>query len=92
MMIVVPAFPVGQQGDEPVVPAVLIRLVVPIAPAVCYRVDGPGDVPDEYRADDDSPDENTQTKMQGRFAGSGPDPARQETETQDEQGMRSVDQ
>ena len=45
MMVVVPAFAVGDQTDQPVVATVVLGLVVPVAPDVGHGVDTPGDVP-----------------------------------------------
>ncbi len=54
MMIVVPAFAIGQQCNPPRVPAQVAGVVVLITPAMCGRVNEPGDVPDINRPHDDA--------------------------------------
>src|SRR5689334_22116704 len=46
VVVVVPALAVGQEGDDPVVPAILAGRVIAVSPEVGRRVHGPGDVPD----------------------------------------------
>jgi hypothetical protein len=55
VVVVVPALAVGQQGDPPVIRAVVRSVVVAVAPPVGSRVHKPGDVPDIHRPDHDTP-------------------------------------
>src|SRR5450756_1595787 len=54
VMVVVPAFAVGDEADNQVVAAVLVGLVVPVAPQLRHRIDSPGNMPDQYRANEDA--------------------------------------
>jgi len=47
VMVVVPAFAGGHDADQPVVPALITRLVGLIPPKMRQRVDRPGDVPEQ---------------------------------------------
>src|SRR5690606_14535885 len=48
VMIVVPALAAGDQGNEPIVPAVFLRVVRAIAVHMTERIDAPGNVPHAY--------------------------------------------
>ena len=54
VVIVVPPFTIADQADEPVVAAVLVGFVIPIAPHVRHRIDAPGDMPDRHGSDEDA--------------------------------------
>ena len=69
VMVVVPTFAVAHEADEPVIAAVLVGLVVAIAPDVRQRVDAPGDVPHRDGPDEHAPDEQAPTEL--RRAGDG---------------------
>ena len=57
MVVVVPAFAVGQRGDPPVVPRPLAGLVGLVAPNVRRRIDQPGAVPADDDPHENSPDD-----------------------------------
>ena len=63
MMVVVPAFAVGDQTDQPVVAAVVLGLVVSVSPDMGHGVDAPGDVPVENRSDEYSPYEQARCEL-----------------------------
>src|SRR5947209_4656270 len=63
VMVIVPTLAVRPQADEDVVLAVLVRVVVAVAPHVRHGIDRPGDVPDEYRPQKDAPDEQAQARL-----------------------------
>src|SRR4029078_1254659 len=50
VVVIVPAFAVGDQPDKKVVAAVLVGFVVPISPHMGHRVDRPCTVPNQDRA------------------------------------------
>jgi hypothetical protein len=52
VMVVVPAFAVGDEADNDVVAAVLAGLKAPITPQMRHRINGPGDMPDQHRANE----------------------------------------
>lgn len=55
VMVVVPAFAGGQQGDQPIVSAVIAGFVVSITEDVAERIDRPGDVPNPNGSHNDAP-------------------------------------
>lgn len=57
VMVVVPAFAEGDQGEEEVVAAVVCGVVAAAAVHVGERVDGEGGVPDEDGTPEESDDE-----------------------------------
>ena len=63
VMIVVPAFPAGKQGNDPIISAVIVGVIVPIAPAVRHGIHRPGDMPDEDCSNHDPPNKNTQAEL-----------------------------
>ena len=63
MVVVMPAFAVGDQTDQPVVAAIVLGLVVSITPDMGHGVNAPGDVPVENRSDEYSPDEQTRSEL-----------------------------
>ena len=63
MMVVVPAFAVGDQTYQPVVAAVVLGLVVSVSPNMGHGVDAPGDVPVENCSDEYSPDEQARSEL-----------------------------
>lgn len=69
VVVVVPAFAIGPESDEPIVAAVVVGLVVFVAPDVCHRVDAPGDVPGENGANENPPDQHAQAKLSSRYHG-----------------------
>jgi len=76
MMVVVPAFAVADDADEEIVPAIVLRLIVPVAPDVCHRIDRPSDVPHKHRPHEDAPDQATQAHLKSAeptFGGHGAD-------------------
>src|SRR5690349_18255300 len=66
VMVVVPPFTVADEADEPVVAAVLVGLVVAIAPNVGQRVYAPGDVPDGDRPHEHAPNEQAPAELRCR--------------------------
>src|SRR5258706_9821453 len=52
MMVVMPAFAVGDEADNDVVAAVLVGLVIPVTPQMRHRINSPRDMPYQYRADE----------------------------------------
>src|SRR4051812_22129852 len=65
VVVVVPAFAVRGKRDEPVVTAVLARIVVAVAPKVSGGVHSPGDVPGVNRVINDSPEQPLQGELKG---------------------------
>lgn len=63
MMIVVPAFPIGDQANDPVVAAVVLRFVISVAPDVGHRIDAPSDMPVQNRPYKNSPDQQAGTEL-----------------------------
>ncbi len=63
MVVVVPAFAVGDQTDQPVVATVVLGLVVSVSPDMGHGIDAPGDVPVENRSDEYSPDEQARCEL-----------------------------
>jgi len=57
MMIVVPAFTEGEQGEEPIVAAGVGGFIAARAEKVGERVDGEGVVPEQHGAQAEAPDE-----------------------------------
>lgn len=66
MVIIMPAFAVRNQGDEPVIPAIVASFVVFIAEDVCERIDAPGTVQHDDGSDEDAPDEPAHGGREGR--------------------------
>src|SRR5271165_6919708 len=57
MVIIVPAFAKGEEGEEPIVLAGVRRLITDRAEEVRERIDGKGVVPEENGAEAEAPDE-----------------------------------
>lgn len=62
MVVVVPAFSIGQQGEQPVVPTVFTRFVISVTPHVCSGIDRPSDVPGIDRSHDHGPEKELGSK------------------------------
>src|SRR5438309_439157 len=65
VVIVVPAFSVADQPDQPIVSALIMRLESSVAPEVGDRIDRPGNVPDGYGAHEDAPNQPAEAELQG---------------------------
>ena len=63
VVIVVPAFAVGEHCDQPVVAAVIGRVVCACAPDMGQRIHRPGDVPDNNRAQEHAPDQQAEAQL-----------------------------
>jgi len=61
MVVVVPSFPIGKQGDPPVVGRPVLRGPEPVSPGVGGGIDEPGAVPHEDRSEEDSPEDKRPT-------------------------------
>src|SRR5262245_12809640 len=59
VVVIVPAFAIANQAYEYIVTAILVRLVIPVAPQVRDRVYRPGDVPHCHRPHKDAPYQKT---------------------------------
>src|SRR5208282_2079312 len=63
MMIVVPALAVAEKANDQIVATAFIGVVVAIAPRMRHRIDGPGDVPNEDRTNEHSPDQYAEAEL-----------------------------
>ena len=63
VVIVVPPFAIAGESDNQVVAALVGEFVVTVAPKVSYRVDGPGSMPDEHRANEDTPHQQARPQL-----------------------------
>src|SRR5688572_18452498 len=63
MVIVVPAFAVGQQRDPPVIAALVRRLIVAVAPHVAGRIYEPRAVQYEHQPNEHPPDHERPTEI-----------------------------
>src|SRR5215510_7169512 len=59
VVVIVPAFAIANQAYEHIVAAVLVRLVIPVAPQVRDRVYRPGDVPHCHGPHKNTPHQKT---------------------------------
>jgi hypothetical protein len=91
MVVVVPALAVREQGDDPVVAAVVGRLVVAVAPDMGDRVDRPGAVKHDDRAHEHSPDEQAGGELAGAGQRAGGKPADREANRGDQGRVGHVD-
>jgi hypothetical protein len=90
VMVVVPAISIRGQGEEPVVAAVFVRFVVPIAPPVRCRIHAPGDVPAKDRAIDDAIKEDAQAKLHSAHHRTCRDPADEQTHEVEEHRVHNI--
>src|SRR6185312_8875591 len=70
VVVIMPAFAVANQAYEHIVTAILVRLVIPVAPQVRHRVYRPGDVPHCHGTHKNTPDQKTCPELNrfGRIA------------------------
>lgn len=69
VMVVVPTFAAGEQRDQPVIAAIVFRLIAAIAEDMGEGIYRPADVPDADRPQDAAPDEPAQAELQARCGG-----------------------
>lgn len=63
VVVIVPAFAIANQAYEHIVTAILVRLVISVAPQVRDRVYRPGDVPHDHRPHKNTPHQKTCPKL-----------------------------
>ena len=63
VVVIVPAFAIANQAYEHIVTAILVRLVISVAPQVRDRVYRPGDVPHGHRPHKNTPHQKTCPKL-----------------------------
>ena len=67
VVVVMPPFSSGEEADDRVVAAVVRCFVVPVAPNMGHRIDGPSGMPDDDRSQPATPDHKTGAELQ-RFS------------------------
>jgi MFS family permease len=91
VVVIVPAFAVGDQPDDEVVAAVLVGLVVPISPHMGHRVDRPRDVPDQDRAYEYAEHQNAQSRHGRRCRRFSRQPGDGEACTEEHRHLQEID-
>ncbi len=91
MVVVVPAVAIRREGEQPVVTAVLVGVVVPIAPHVAQRIYSPGNMPGIDGSINNAEKQQAQPELDSAQPFPEQDPANQETGKVEQQGVSGVD-